>query len=200
MKNIIRFLVKLVALVIYPFYYFYSVIIDSIVYYVKAQVITIDLKRKGCIVGSNLHIGKNVKFNIRKGSEVRIGRNVVFGDNTYIKVRESAKLIIGNDVHINVGTRISSFELISIGDSSLIASFCNILDHNHTYDLSSPASTSDYEISPIKIGKGVWLGTKVQINKGVQIGDYTVIGANAVVTKDLEPSSVYVGIPARKIN
>ncbi|MBT7051665.1 MAG: hypothetical protein HN978_18620 [Desulfobacula sp.] len=51
---------------------------------------------------------------------------------------------------------------------------------------------------PIDIAEGVWLGTKVQVNKGVSVESFSVVGANAVVTKSLK-RGVYGGIPARKI-
>src|SRR5690606_20519040 len=114
-------------------------------------------------------------------------------------VKKGAELRIGNNVHINKGSRVSSFKSINIGSNTLVASYCNILDHNHVYDLKSPASTILYESSPIFIGDGVCLGTKVQVNKGINIGEFSVIGANSVVTKNVEPSSVYGGIPAKKI-
>ena len=46
----------------------------------------------------------------------------------------------------------------------------------------------------------VFLGANVSINKGVVLGEGSVIGANAVVTKDTEPYSINVGIPSKKIS
>ena len=51
----------------------------------------------------------------------------------------------------------------------------------------------------IVIGNDVWIGNRVMIMEGVTIGDGAVIGAGAVVTKDVEPYSVYAGVPAKKI-
>jgi len=51
----------------------------------------------------------------------------------------------------------------------------------------------------IVIGDEVWIGTSVTILHNVKIGRYSVIGAGSVVTKDIEPYSVYAGVPARKI-
>lgn len=65
--------------------------------------------------------------------------------------------------------------------------------------MRSPASTSNFDCSPIEIKEGVWLGTKVQVNKGVTIGKFCVLGANSVVTKNIPDSSVYGGVPAKKI-
>jgi len=45
----------------------------------------------------------------------------------------------------------------------------------------------------------VWIGTKVTVTSGVTIGEGSVIGANAVVTRDIPPFSVAVGVPARVV-
>ena len=50
---------------------------------------------------------------------------------------------------------------------------------------------------PITIGDNVWLGAGAIVCPGVTIGNDTVVGAGAVVTRDLEPWTVYTGVPAR---
>ena len=51
----------------------------------------------------------------------------------------------------------------------------------------------------ISIGEGVWIAAHVKILAGVSIGDGAVIGANAVVTKDVPENGVMVGIPAKNV-
>ncbi|TGC10653.1 hypothetical protein CUN85_03990 [Methanolobus halotolerans] len=53
--------------------------------------------------------------------------------------------------------------------------------------------------APIRIGKNVWVGTRVTILPGVEIGDGAIIGANSVVIKDVTPNTVVGGVPARYI-
>ena len=50
------------------------------------------------------------------------------------------------------------------------------------------------------IGKNVWIGDKATILPGVVVGDGAIIGANAVVTKNVPANSVVVGNPARVVN
>lgn len=49
------------------------------------------------------------------------------------------------------------------------------------------------------IGSDVWIGDNVSIKGGVKIGDGAVVGANSLVLKDIEPYSIYGGVPAKKI-
>ena len=49
------------------------------------------------------------------------------------------------------------------------------------------------------IGNDIWIGARVTILPGVHVGDGSVIGAGAVVTKDVEPYSIVAGNPAKKI-
>ena len=51
----------------------------------------------------------------------------------------------------------------------------------------------------VEIGNDVWIGENVTIMGGVKIGDGAIIGANALVTKDVEPYSINVGVPSKKI-
>jgi acetyltransferase-like isoleucine patch superfamily enzyme len=53
--------------------------------------------------------------------------------------------------------------------------------------------------SPIRIGPDVWIGTKVTVLRGAFIGQGSVLAAHAVITKDVPPYSVVVGVPGRVV-
>ena len=199
MRAVVIKMIRIFAISIYPFWIIKERYFPFFQSKVRAFLIQQKLKNYKCKVGDNLSVGKRVDFKIGHASELSIGNNVKIGDDVYIKVKDGAKLFIGNDVHINKATRVSSNKEIIIGDNSLIAPYCNILDHNHVFDLTTPVSVHNFDCASIIIGKGVWLGVKVQVNKGVNIGDFCVIGANSVVTKNVPSSSVFGGIPAKKI-
>jgi len=55
------------------------------------------------------------------------------------------------------------------------------------------------EFEPITIGNDVWIGVNVTIMDGIKVGDGAIIGANSVVTKDVEPFSIVGGVPAKEI-
>ena len=63
-------------------------------------------------------------------------------------------------------------------------------------EFSKKSSKNSFDVS---IGNNVWIGNNVVITSGVNIGDGAVIGAGSVVTKNLEPFSINVGTPAKKV-
>ncbi len=53
------------------------------------------------------------------------------------------------------------------------------------------------QFSPTKIGNDVWIGVRAAVKDGINIGDGAIIGAGAIVTKDVPPYAIYVGVPAK---
>jgi acetyltransferase-like isoleucine patch superfamily enzyme len=107
-----------------------------------------------------------------------------------------ARLIIENNVFINYGTEISLVKEVNIGAYSLIGIDCLIYDTNwHSLDGLDLNVTAE----PTRIGRGLWLGARVIVLKGVTIGDNTVVAANSVVTKNLPNNVLAGGNPAKVI-
>lgn len=70
----------------------------------------------------------------------------------------------------------------------------------HTYESKDIPIRSQKTISKdVHIKRGCWIGTKVTILSGVTIGEGSIIGAGAVVTKDIPPYSIAAGVPAKVI-
>jgi acetyltransferase-like isoleucine patch superfamily enzyme len=89
---------------------------------------------------------------------------------------------------------------IEIGASCLFADDIYVCDFDHKFtDLTVPIKDQGIAKSRVRIEPDTWLGTKVTVARGVVIGEGAVVGANAVVTHDLPPYSVSVGVPARVI-
>jgi maltose O-acetyltransferase len=99
-------------------------------------------------------------------------------------------------VFINSNCVILDGTEVRIGDYSLLGPGVHIYVADHSLD---PNRRLDVFTKPIIIGKRVWIGGNVTITSGVTIGDGVTIGAGSVVTKDIEPYSVAVGVPARVI-
>lgn len=103
-------------------------------------------------------------------------------------------LEIGNRVFINYGCSISAHQRVSIGDGCLIGQYGIIMD----CDYHSLENETDHgEVRPITIGDRAWLGARVIVLKGANIGRDAVIAAGSVVTRDIPANAIAAGVPAK---
>lgn len=107
-------------------------------------------------------------------------------------------IFIGNNFTGNFNLTILDIKEVYIGDNVMIAPNTTITTVGHPL---SPKKRRAYlaQAKEIKIGDDVWIGANVTILPGVTIGNNVVIGAGAVVTKDIPDNSLAVGVPARVI-
>lgn len=135
---------------------------------------------------------------------IKIGRNVEIRKGARLETRGEhsslPKIEIGDDTSIHFYFHCGAFESVKIGRRVLIAGHVYISDHDHVYDDPDRAALhAEWSVQPVVIDDEVWIGEGAKILKGVRIGKRSVIGANAVVTRDIPADSVAVGIPARVI-
>lgn len=116
----------------------------------------------------------------------------------------SPEIRIGKNCMIGEYAHISACHRVSIGDGVLTGRYIYISDNSHgdtSYEnLQTPPIQRPLSIKgPVVIGKNVWIGERACILSGVNIGEGSVIAANAVVTHDFPPYSIIGGVPARLI-
>jgi acetyltransferase-like isoleucine patch superfamily enzyme len=109
------------------------------------------------------------------------------------------KIHIGAHTYINRNTFLDAVESLTIGSDCGIGPGCYITDHDHGSDPTLPPLGQPMIAKPTQIGERVWIGANVTILKGVTIGDRAIVGAGSVVTRDLPPDAIAVGVPARVI-
>jgi acetyltransferase-like isoleucine patch superfamily enzyme len=152
----------------------------------------------------NIFIGKNTKIHAYSDLEairgkIEIGNNVII--NRYVFLLGNKGFIkIGNGVEINNFTRLDGIGGIEIGNNVLIGPKVEIISYQHNYinkDILIKNQSSC--LKKIVINDDVWIGANSVIMAGVNIGTGAVIGDGSIVTKDVEPYSVVVGNPAKKI-
>ena len=105
-------------------------------------------------------------------------------------------LRIGKNVFINAGCHAQDQGGLTLGDGCLIGHgviFCTL---NHAPE---PERRGDMLPAPIVLGRDVWVGAGARILPGVTVGDGAIVGAGAVVTRDVPPRTVVAGVPARVI-
>lgn len=167
------------------------------------------MKKVFASVGDNAYIMSNIY--------VRGGQKIIIGNNFYCYwggrietyschngMKFNPQIIIGNNVSINPDCHIGAINRIEIHDGVLMASRVFITDHfhgkiNREELLVSPQKRILFAKGTVIIKKNAWLGEGVAVMPGVTIGENSVIGANAVVTKDIPDNSIAVGIPAKVI-
>lgn len=112
------------------------------------------------------------------------------------------QLILGEGVSFNFFCHVGCVNRISIGNHVMIGSYVLITDHSH-----GELNRSDIPVAqrlllskgPVVIEDNVWIGEHACILPGVTIGRGSIVGANAVVTHDVPPYSLVVGVPAKVI-
>ncbi len=124
---------------------------------------------------------------INKGGEI-IVENTSFFPGVRLEVWKGGKLFIGGGTYLNRNTEVIAQQEVRIGRHCMIAWDVVIMDTDeHGIDGAPPVA------QPVIIGNHVWIGCRALILKGVHIGDYAVIGAGAIVTRDVPPGGVVTG-------
>jgi len=175
-------------------------------------------------IGQSLHMQTGIELMgasyIEIGSHVKVLRDVrlnAFAPSSKIRLADRVCLDRGVDINLVAGegncyveigewtylgpyTCIAGPGHIKIGKSCLIASHVGIYANNHNFaDPTRLIGEQGVTRQGITIEDDCWLGTGVKVLDGVTIGRGSVIGAGAVVTKNISPYSVAVGVPARVV-
>jgi maltose O-acetyltransferase len=105
-------------------------------------------------------------------------------------------IAIGERTYVNYGCVLLDVAPIRIGAHCQIATGVHIVTATHPVD-PEPRRLGWESAEPITVGDNVWLGSCAVVCPGVAIGDDTVVGAGAVVTRDLPAGVVAAGVPAK---
>jgi acetyltransferase-like isoleucine patch superfamily enzyme len=110
---------------------------------------------------------------------------------------QTGAIDIGKYVLISPGVRILSAKKITIGDACMFGkgAYISDADWHGIYDRTEVIGTS----KEVTLGENVWIGDSAIVCKGVHIGDNSIIGAGAVVTKDVPANKIFAGNPAREV-
>ena len=168
-------------------------------------------------MGSKCLIEKDVEFNVPQniflGSRVLIGKGGLIHAGNMIQLKDDVHVsryctlrsgpgdIVVNEM-VNIGTysHIDGHGGVEIGKNTLLARNVEILSGSHIFkDPAVPIRFQGTELKKTIIGEDVWLGSQVIVLPGVTIGDGTVVGAGAVVTKNIPDHSIASGVPAKVI-
>lgn len=173
----------------------------------------INIKLVSCLKGVDIKLGKNIRFlqkTIISGEgKVIIGNDCSFGFNRggyyysgaceFQPRYKRACIIFGNNVSVNNNLFICCAKEIKIGDNTLIGEGVMFIDFDAHGIHPETRNTSIGNVRPIYIGKNVWIGSRVIILPGTQIGNNSIIGAGSVVKGEFPRNVIIAGNPAEVI-
>lgn len=156
-----------------------------------------------CIkLGDGVKIYSNVRLNaLGKNNSLLIGSRAILEHGVDIGFLDNTHIEIGEDTFIGPYTCLAGFGDIKIGKGCLIAAHSGIFANSHIFaDPIQQIKDQGITTKGIVIEDNCWLGHNVTVIDGITIGRGSVIGAGAVVNKNIPPYSVAVGVPARVIS
>jgi galactoside O-acetyltransferase len=170
-------------------------------------------------LGSGCFVEKGVRWQVPR--QVFLGQRVMIGEHCFIDAHSlsgrielkddvwlsrDCYLVAGHDAEIVVeanayiGHRCLFYGHggIQLGQDALLANDVQLICGNHTFTRRDiPIRAQPTQERPIVIGDDVWLGASAIVLGGVTVGQGSVVGAGAVVTRDLPPYSIARGVPAQ---
>lgn len=159
---------------------------------------------KGVVYGKSLSCRGFLLVSRFQCSTIQIGDNCTFNSSSRFNFRginhpciiqtgkPGAKIVIGNHCGFS-GVSIVADKEVVIEDHVTVGANAIIGDRDDHSDIYAS------EPRPVHIGKNVWIGMNATIMKGVTIGEYAIVGAGAVVTKDVPAYAIVAGVPAKII-
>jgi acetyltransferase-like isoleucine patch superfamily enzyme len=135
-------------------------------------------------------------------SLLRLAGNHCFIPSLRVFLFRCSGVRIGRDSRVNMSTNfLDDFRsgLIEIGEEASLAPFVSIVASAHPNNSPLLTEFGMRMSGKVRILRGAWLGVGCVILPGITVGQMAVVGANSVVTRDVEDFAIVTGAPARKI-
>jgi len=154
-------------------------------------------------IGENVIVDDGVVLDARGAGEegLVIASGVFLGRDTVLSCK-AAPISVGENTNLGAGCLVQAESPVRIGRDVLFASYCYLVGGgNHGFDRTDLPIIQQPSVKKggIAIGDGSWLGARVTVLDGANVGEGCVLGAGAVVTKPLDAWSVAVGVPAKAL-
>jgi len=141
-------------------------------------------------------LSRPIRYALCKNIFEHCGKNVLVERRAYIG--DGRGISIGDGTGIGVNAKIQ--QNTTIGNNVMMGEDVIILTSAHVVgDTTRKMQGQGINVKPVQIGNNIWIGCRVVILPGVKIGDGAIIGAGAVVAKDVPDYAVVGGVPAKII-
>ncbi|HWG09866.1 MAG TPA: acyltransferase [Solirubrobacteraceae bacterium] len=168
--------------------------------YLIARWLVLKLRYRGRLKTEGLcFICPGVRLEIGRGATLRVGRWAWIGHGCKVRVHEG-EVQIGAKTVMGQECTISAFQSVSIGRECILADRVMLIDFDHgVTEVERPIRVQGIYKRDVRVGHNVWIGYGACVLRGVSVGDNSIVGTNAVLTKDVPPNAVVGGVPARLI-
>ncbi len=138
-----------------------------------------------------------VKLEIGRNATLRIGRWAWIGHGSKLRVHEG-EVSIGAKTVMGQECTISAYRRVEIGRECIVADRVMLIDFDHgVVEVERPIRLQGIYKRDVRVGCNVWIGYGACLLRGVSVGHNSIIGTNAVVTRDVPENAVVGGVPAR---
>lgn len=170
-------------------------------------------------------VGRNVTFGInvvlRHPKKIRLGDNVVIDDNVVLDAKgqdnngitigdgvfvgrntilscKNGDIILDDNANLGFNCEIFSASRVRIGKNILMAAYVYLVGGTHHFDRTDiPILYQERSSQGIEVDDNAWIGAHAVIFDGVRIGKECIIGAGAVVNRDIPDWQIAIGAPAK---
>jgi acetyltransferase-like isoleucine patch superfamily enzyme len=145
-------------------------------------------------------LGRRVLLEAQPGhGRLSIGPWAWIGDGNKLRSHEG-NLRLGPKVVTGYENSVNSYLDIEIGENALLSDWIYICDFDHGYErVDMPIKKQGLATSPVRVGEDVWVGEKVTILRGSDVGSGSVIASQTVVKDRIPPFSIVAGAPGRVV-
>lgn len=142
---------------------------------------------------SNVILGR---VEVEGTRQITMGAGALIHAGVLLETQGQGRIEIGDRVVLSRGVHIVAFDHVRLGDDVMLGEYTSIRDANHRAS-DQRMRDSGHDAAAISLGRNVWVGRGAVVLKGVHIGDSAIVGANAVVTRNLPAGARARGVPAR---
>lgn len=148
-------------------------------------------------IGDNVILREDVEIRAHKNSTLEIGNNCRIDRGVRILATNNSRIKISDGVRIGLYSVLNGGDSITIGNKSLVSGFVYLQTSMHNYQKEGDIQNQGFSHNEILLGSDVWVGAHATIMPGVNLGNGSIVGSNAVVTKSFEGGSIIAGVPAK---
>jgi len=152
--------------------------------------------------GKDVVVGALSRIYIGPNGTIRLGTGVMLGRCVHLQT-DNGNIEINNRTSVQDNCRL--YGDVSLGEGCILAPNVYVSSGNHIFDhrphlpISLQETIGPNQNQPVKIGDDCWIGVNAVIMGGVSVGNGAIIGAGAIVTRDVPAYSIAAGVPARVI-